>query len=208
MGAIVAAYAEQHDPVREAAWIAEVTAAAPAACTASRRRGARQARIRRHTRRVRAWVGARPVTRRPEFAPRRRLRADDPVDQRPARRRAPHLPGARIRGDRRGATPASASSWWPDERAGAAARSASCTSSAICTRLATSSLASSRDTWALTVATLMCSSEAISAFERPSPTASATSCSRALSSLSRLRAAAWRSRARRRRRPRARSAAA
>ena len=53
----------------------------------------------------------------------------------------------------------------------AALRPASWTSSATWTRLSTSSLTSSRETCALTVATLMCSSAAISALAPPRPTA-------------------------------------
>src|SRR4051794_17247748 len=54
-------------------------------------------------------------------------------------------------------------------------RPASCTRIAICTRLLTSSLAMRRETCALTVASLMKSEAAISAFEAPSPSAVATS---------------------------------
>src|SRR5699024_5957809 len=51
---------------------------------------------------------------------------------------------------------------------------ASCTSRAIWIRFSTASFARSRETCALTVATLMCSSAAISAFARPAPTATET----------------------------------
>ena len=54
------------------------------------------------------------------------------------------------------------------------ARAASCTTMATCTRLLTSSLASSRETCALTVASLMNRSAAISALEEPAPTSVAT----------------------------------
>ena len=66
------------------------------------------------------------------------------------------------------------------------------TNSAIWTRFSTSSLSSSRETCAFTVATLICSSAAISALAQPRPTASATSCSRGLSVCSRARASSRR----------------
>ena len=58
----------------------------------------------------------------------------------------------------------------------------------IWTRLSTSSLSSSRETWPLTVATERCSVAAISALPWPRPTASATSRSRGLSVARRSRA--------------------
>lgn len=66
--------------------------------------------------------------------------------------------------------------------------SASCTTIAMCTRLATSSLVNSRDTWALTVASLMKSDAATSALDAPDPTATATSRSRSVSVASRCAA--------------------
>ena len=78
------------------------------------------------------------------------------------------LPGAQLSSPRRQRAPADSP--------------ASCTSSAICTRLSRSSFISSRETCALTVATLMYSSAAISALELPWPTATATSRSRSVSS--------------------------
>ncbi len=59
--------------------------------------------------------------------------------------------------------------------------SASCTRIAIWTRFVMSSLVSSRETCALTVASLMNSRPAISAFDAPDATASATSRSRSVS---------------------------
>lgn len=67
---------------------------------------------------------------------------------------------------------------------------ASWVSRAICVRLPRSSLVRMRVTFVFTVATLMCSVSAISAFVAPRPIAMATSCSRALSPASAERAVA------------------
>src|SRR3954453_19342715 len=70
---------------------------------------------------------------------------------------------------------------------------ASWTRMAICTRLATASLVKSRDTWALTVASLMYREVATSALEAPDSTAAATSRSRSVSVPSRWAASRRRS---------------
>ena len=70
---------------------------------------------------------------------------------------------------------------------------ASWTRMAICTRLATASLVSRRDTCAFTVASLMNSDAAISALDAPEPTAVATSRSRSVSDARRSAAARRRS---------------
>ncbi len=66
---------------------------------------------------------------------------------------------------------------------------------AICTRLATASFVNSRDTCALTVASLIYNEVATSAFDAPDPTAAATSRSRSVRVLSRCAAARRRSEA-------------
>ena len=100
----------------------------------------------------------------------------------------PQARGPLARGGRRGRrAPARAR-----RRAASRPRPASCASRAIWTRLPASSLASSRETCALTVATLMYSSAAMSAFDLPWPIAIATSRSRSVSRSSSSRARARR----------------
>ena len=99
---IVADYAADHDPRREAAWIAEVDGE-PAGCVLCVRREDDVAQLRLLLVDPRArgrGIGARLIEECLRFAQRAGLRADQPVDQRRPARGAPPLRARRLRARR------------------------------------------------------------------------------------------------------------